>query len=522
MSEQPTRKAAQAPISAHPAFPAIVALWFAALLGIGSLVLPIALFENLSEATGLSSLAVAAQPPLGATARIMIALVAGGLGVFAGLAIARRVIAASEPRPTPRRATAMRSAKRPISAHEEFGEGGIDDDAADFTPRDALPGRRRALSVTDDSARSEFLDHAPLPGHDFLPPAHAGLDPQPLDEPLDLAEFDAEPVAIEEAAADAPVRRFDHHLPTAGAAFGTAALSGPPVPGAGFMRAAEPNRHAVAASQPPVVAEDQPMTAAETPDVVTEPADLFAPESRLDEPAIVDLVERFARALQQRREEVQLAVAAEADMVVDVTFAFPSKDASARAAEMPPPAPFAPPAIPPVPVVPMALRPLGFDDFGDGDDDDTPALGLPLAAARPFAAQATAAPSEPAPEPDEEPGESEESYSSLLAMKSPFGLPREAVRIDDESGPGGEPIEPVVVFPGQSARRASPASDGPARDAVAFSSTPLRPFDAPATRTEAAGRPASFAPPAKPADAGETERALREALEKLQKMSGVA
>ena len=34
---------AKAPISTHPAFPAIVALWFAALLGLGSLVLPVAL-----------------------------------------------------------------------------------------------------------------------------------------------------------------------------------------------------------------------------------------------------------------------------------------------------------------------------------------------------------------------------------------------------------------------------------------------------------------------------------------------
>ena len=35
----------KAPISTHPAFPAIVALWFAALLGLGSLVLPAVLLE---------------------------------------------------------------------------------------------------------------------------------------------------------------------------------------------------------------------------------------------------------------------------------------------------------------------------------------------------------------------------------------------------------------------------------------------------------------------------------------------
>ena len=41
------RGPAKPPISTHPAFPAITALWFAALLGFGSLVLPIALLERL-------------------------------------------------------------------------------------------------------------------------------------------------------------------------------------------------------------------------------------------------------------------------------------------------------------------------------------------------------------------------------------------------------------------------------------------------------------------------------------------
>ena len=66
--------AKQAPISSHPFFAAVVALWFAALLGLGSLVLPVALFEKAATATGLSSIISAAQPPLGTTARIAIAV----------------------------------------------------------------------------------------------------------------------------------------------------------------------------------------------------------------------------------------------------------------------------------------------------------------------------------------------------------------------------------------------------------------------------------------------------------------
>ena len=44
------------PLSLHPAFPAIVALWFAALLGLGSLVLPAVLLEKAVSASGLASL----------------------------------------------------------------------------------------------------------------------------------------------------------------------------------------------------------------------------------------------------------------------------------------------------------------------------------------------------------------------------------------------------------------------------------------------------------------------------------
>ncbi len=43
---------AKAPISSHPAFPAIVALWFAALLGLGTLILPVGLLERLAASRG--------------------------------------------------------------------------------------------------------------------------------------------------------------------------------------------------------------------------------------------------------------------------------------------------------------------------------------------------------------------------------------------------------------------------------------------------------------------------------------
>src|SRR5690349_13552771 len=125
---------------------------------------------------------------------------------------------ANAPRATTRRAAAMRqeadfdteTVKRPISAHEELGEGGLDaeEDEAPLRREGGL-GRRRALAVTDESAPSDFLSFAPLPGR----------MPSEADEPLDLIAFDAgEPVADEE---DVSVEQAD---------FGSSSLSAPPSP----------------------------------------------------------------------------------------------------------------------------------------------------------------------------------------------------------------------------------------------------------------------------------------------------
>jgi len=68
------KKADKQPISLHPAFPFIVALWFAALLGLGSLVVPVELIETVVVRSGLSSIVPPTAPPLGFTARALIAL----------------------------------------------------------------------------------------------------------------------------------------------------------------------------------------------------------------------------------------------------------------------------------------------------------------------------------------------------------------------------------------------------------------------------------------------------------------
>ena len=77
-------------ISRHPLFPAIVALWFAALLGLGGFALSIAALEALVLAGHVDALVPAAAPPLGATARLAMALGLGLVGAAIGFVLARR------------------------------------------------------------------------------------------------------------------------------------------------------------------------------------------------------------------------------------------------------------------------------------------------------------------------------------------------------------------------------------------------------------------------------------------------
>ncbi len=89
-------------ISGHPLFPAFVALWFGALFGLGSLAVRTALVEAAVLALQADLLIPAAAPPLGMTARIVIALalaLSGGLlGALLGRWIARPAPEDSESR----------------------------------------------------------------------------------------------------------------------------------------------------------------------------------------------------------------------------------------------------------------------------------------------------------------------------------------------------------------------------------------------------------------------------------------
>lgn len=487
----------QVPISQHPVFPAIVSLWFAALLGIGSLLLPVTLFEALADTTGIASVIPAAEPPLGVSARILIALVAAGLGVAAGLLIARQVAAAQgATHRAPQRQP--QSAKRPISAHEELGAESFDEpvEADVEAPRPApIPGRRRALAVTEESGPSALLDCAPLPGADTE--VALATDEPAEAEPLDLhafAEDIAEPTDAEEADFTADIA-FD------------------PAPAAARLFDEPGEAEAYEADEgddddAPFHALRQAMLATTEETPAAPPAATEGEPAPLAELSISELVDRFALSLQRAAARAEAEALAQAEAAMEPEPAFdeaPARyvpDLGVEAMEAPrldlaPPRFEAEPEPVEAEAVPAALRPIALEEEHGEDEHDDLELTLSLEPeARPFSRPLA---DDDAADDAADEDDDGEGYSSLLTMRTPQ---REFVRIDEDEA-AEEAIEPVVVFPGQDQRRATPAAE----NSPEFAET--RPFDSPR-----AGR--------QPVDQAQAERALRDALHKLQRLSGAA
>lgn len=188
------------PISAYPLFPAFVALWFGALLGLSSLAVGVVNLERAAAAAQLHLLLPAAAPPLGATARTLIALaltLAGGaFGFVLGLVIARRHKPAVKAPPVSVRARDTHPdapVRRPISAHEEFGDPAEHDTEAVF---DMQALRASSLVVDREDADDDFA----LPSFltDGLPPSPSPVTSEAVtSEAVTSAAATSEPEAAE-------------------------------------------------------------------------------------------------------------------------------------------------------------------------------------------------------------------------------------------------------------------------------------------------------------------------------------
>ena len=181
-----TEGGARPPISMHPAFPAIVALWFAALLGIGSLILPNLLVERLVGATGIGALVPAANPPLGWTAHGLIAAFAAVAGALAGLVIARRVIRAHKASEVWDDQEFTVTRQGPISVRDEIDGDGV------INGRGLPVTNRRALAIAEDESAEDVLYTAPLPGEWIEEPVADEFETDdeglPAEQPVGLAE----------------------------------------------------------------------------------------------------------------------------------------------------------------------------------------------------------------------------------------------------------------------------------------------------------------------------------------------
>lgn len=168
------------PLTRHPLFPAIVALWFGALFGLGSLAIRPALIEQLVVAGGIDSVIPMAAPPLGVTTRILMALAMTGLGGLIGGLIAHQI---SRPKQEKRE---RRRAPRPAGAQEAT--------SATASSAMAAAPRRRALAMQEDNTPAEPCDLAPVPGHSA--------------RILDVTEFELD--GFEELGDEDPVADHDH------------------------------------------------------------------------------------------------------------------------------------------------------------------------------------------------------------------------------------------------------------------------------------------------------------------------
>ena len=574
MSSQKRKAASAKPITSNPLFPAVVALWFGALFGLGSLAVRASLLEGLVLKSHIDLIVPAAAPPLGITARILLALLMAALGAIVGIILARRLalpkaesrerkrgakgLSANQPRVRSRDAHPDAPARRPISAHEELGEErslGADQPASQATG--LLANRRRALAIIDHGPTFMPQDLAPLPGPAAIEPldlASLGLPADPVSDVANAAPPAPEPEPISPETAHRDGRQVfgmaPPEVPVAAERqiFGVVA-DGDPLPQE-FVETAGSQPSAFIASEPSPLFQRFSAEPVDAPDVAPVAAPAMA-DPKSDEPlpspatlGMTDLAARLADSMRRRRERTQAATTpAVADAAQPQLPAMPAALAAliestatavpeAAAEPITPipvlaqlgtcaPDPTAPAAASQL-AVPAAMRPLALDAFLE---DDTPfdaasllpprhvTVPAPVNAPAAFLPAAADNEVEPASEPSLADAEQDNPYASLLEVAP---ARQGFVRIDEPEADLSDEIEPVVIFPGQAAQV---VSLGLAPQAAA-EDTEFRRFDAPASAGQ--GQPVAAGNLAAAINPDEAAQALRSALSNLQRMSGAA
>lgn len=511
------------PITAHPLFPVVTALWFATFFGLGSFAVAPAVLEGPVVALGLPALIPAAAPPLGFTARVMLALamlIAGGVtGYLVGRRLGPRAVA-DAPRKRAAAGFSRRNSaslegeapRRPLNPVED-----LDEPLVELPLADPAPFRRRSLSLADEGQLHMPSELAPLPGshlpweHDTGPAASQAVphvapeDPLALDTLLENAQAPIEnPVPVVDAdVAAQDVAALDVAANCA-AAFAAPAAAPAPAPVATETETESENTRSASLMQAPV--------AGITP----------LERAPLESLGLVQMIERLALAISRRS-----APRRDASVLEELSFAPSGREiAPAFASSSPQPVVIATAHAEPVtervvrlhPAPTLPAAPAELLTTAADEEDDVPGLDRFLRVSK--ASEPVPAEASPA-----EPEVAEDRYPSLLDM-GPAPHRHEAVRIKDGLGIADLPqsdseIEPVVVFPGQDSRLLGASRPFERPSILAVPGSPLA----------APGRAAPSAPSEQLAEAGaagvspaavdpeEADRALRAALATLQRMT---
>ena len=547
-ANQLNRPKTAAPITAHPLFPAIVALWFAALLGIGSLVVPPETLSAAVGALGLPKLIHAAAPPLGFTARALLAVVMAGMGVIVGLVIGLRL--ANRHKVEPQRKTDPTRGRKvvPTRTYEYDPAEHLVEQAVETAPHrgplraseafadiEPLTDTAEAASQTFHAdARSPSDDHFVVlgaPAAESFEPAAGTADETGLEfghdnfDDLIANAWESEPAdAIEPFAPPAPfttVAEQDKPLqaePVPAEPDVRRRLIEAPLESLGTVQLVERLALALAAaaearSAPVADLDVQPRAAAPEPDTpfsaTFSAADLPLELDTLAEPAphhepaptMVASVE--APAAEPVHAESEPPTAREPWSAPD--FAAPIPEAAVAS-----------------PARPSILDPIahGWDDEA-ADDDNTPTIAPPrfLSTRVPAITQRHADQADGLDDPDSD-AAADDLYPSLLdiqpAARETIRIPAPHLAAGPASGPAAQQAEPIVLFPNATPRADAPFAPPPASTLQSRRSLP---FQAPTSGN--AGMPVTPPElPADPVDAEDADRALRAALATLQRMSG--
>lgn len=478
----------KASISSHRLFPAIVALWFATLFGLGFLVLPGHALERIIGASGISAIIPVAAPPLGLTARLLVSLGAGIAGGLAGYAAARAIAPRGKrdeqarARRESRRERAESQTqslpearrRRPLSAMADLGP-----------PMDAPVSQEEPVSREPEEYFAAQLG-----------PAEAEIEP--------AIELDAIEIVVEELPqADAA----SHKLPASEAepeavqpkARTTDELNLPSDPDAdlsrmGVVQLAERlgiamQRRATRPQSPP------PAALAELATYLTGARPAASPPSARPTPSAEPVASASQDPVAQQVVSAPIALAPVASVAASPVEPLAAAErilGRASTASEPEPAS--------VPARPRSMT-LELESFGEEEYDDEndviASLSLPLAGLTPQ----TAPLEDEAEEIEEEAGE-DDSYSSLLAMRIP-----QRVAVVESGDMAQEPVavpSPEAGKPAQVSEMPVPTGPAPTGD--------VRPFSQPIMTPS--GRPW--------ADRAETERVLRNALAAIQRKTGAA